>query len=100
VPDVRAGEEEEMRAPRTPEPGVTSGQLALGSNGRFGHCARAGSSLRSNQVIRGTWEVDVMANRDGRKREGRSVLEKRRDKREKQQATTVTVRARKTRRAS
>lgn len=39
-----------------------------------------------------------MANRDGRKREGRSVLEKRRDKREKQQATTV--RARKTRRAS
>jgi hypothetical protein len=35
-----------------------------------------------------------MANRDGRKREGMSVLEKRRLKREKQQTATIKVRKR------
>jgi hypothetical protein len=35
-----------------------------------------------------------MANRDGRKREGRSILEKRRLKREKQQTATMKVRKR------
>jgi hypothetical protein len=39
-----------------------------------------------------TGEVDLMANRDGRKREGRSILEKRRLKREKQQPAMMKVR--------
>lgn len=35
-----------------------------------------------------------MANRDGRRREGKSILEKRKLKRERQQAATVKVRKR------
>jgi hypothetical protein len=35
-----------------------------------------------------------MANRDGRKREGKSILEKRRLKREKQESTAVKLRKR------
>jgi hypothetical protein len=43
-------------------------------------------------MTRSTEEVDLVANRDGRKREGRSILEKRRLKREKQQPAMVKVR--------
>ena len=38
----------------------------------------------------------IMANRDGRKRGGKSILEKRRLKREKQAANTVRIRKRNT----
>lgn len=45
-------------------------------------------------MCRGAEEVGAVANRDGRRRQGRSIHEKRRLKREKQQTATVKVRKR------
>jgi hypothetical protein len=37
-------------------------------------------------------EEEIMANRDGRKRQGKTILEKRRQKREKQATNTIRIR--------